>query len=63
MIIISKRHGKIEDRDYSEPSKELSAEEKRTVIAVWGDEEYYWYFTEDKESADWKAYQNHISNV
>jgi len=66
MIIIEKRFGTIEDRQYSEPSRQLTAEEKSTVIAQWGDELNYWYFQkEDRENIipEWVKYNKDVNEV
>ncbi len=65
MIIIPKRFGTIEDREYSEPSAELSQEQKSTVIAQWGDELNVFYFQkEDAENLipEWVKYQKEVLN-
>lgn len=69
MIIIEKTFGTISDsdgvRNYSEPSRNLTPEEKQTVIAQWGDELNVWYFQkEDVENliTEWVQYQDKVMN-
>lgn len=50
--------------DFVQPSRELTEKESKTVIARWGDDADYWYFTDkDKNSGEWKQYQEHLNQV
>ena len=64
MITIPKITGTHNGREYSQPERELTVEEKPTVIAQWGNADNYWYFqTQDaiNNTIEWQAYQEAIS--
>jgi hypothetical protein len=64
MIVIKKISGTNENGNYTEPARSLSAEELKSVIASWGDEDNYWYFTDsDKGSLAWNEFQKHLNNT
>ena len=59
MIKIKKTIG-----EFVQPSRALTEKESITVIARWGDDTNYWYFTDkDKYSDEWKQYQEHLNQV
>jgi hypothetical protein len=63
MIIIKKSFLYENDREFIEPSRDLTEEERETVIASWGDNKNYWYFqTGDEISNEWNLYQEYINN-
>jgi hypothetical protein len=63
MIVVKKISGKNENGTFTEPSRNLTKEEASSVIARWGDEGNYWYFTkQDVGSAAWNEYQKHLNN-
>lgn len=54
----------IHDNGKRYPERQLDIEEKQIVIAVWGDDENYIYFTEeDKGSDKWIEYENATKSV
>jgi hypothetical protein len=45
-----------------DPVRQLTAEEKATVIASWGDDKNYWHFQAgDESSPEWAEYISHIN--
>lgn len=55
---------KIKTGDYIEPTRSLTTEESNKVVARWGNETEYWYFTEDdKGSKEWEQYQSYLNQA
>lgn len=64
MIVIAKKVIELETAVVVEPERLLTKDEEAKVIARWGDEAEYWYFTEDdkkKNTAKWKAFIAHTT--
>lgn len=62
MITISKRI----TGDIVEPARSLTLSEEKIVIARWGDEENYWFFTQqdkDQNTSEWQQYVSYMSAV
>lgn len=58
MIIIPKKY----IDNIIEPERALTLEEESLIIAKWGDDNNYWYFTiEDILTQEWIEYQNYIN--